>query len=138
MSRALRSFAAAALALLAVAPTLAAQRGAPVRRIISIGHHPRVDGLRLNFRDKELERVNGANVTIWSPYEGYLSGEVNGLALGLPLTAAGEISGVAAGVFGVGAEDDITGLGLAGIGLGAGGTIGGVHIAGVGLGGSAS
>jgi hypothetical protein len=29
-------------------------RGAPVRYILSIGNHPRVDGLRLNYRDWDL------------------------------------------------------------------------------------
>lgn len=130
----LRTSAAAMLAVAAIAPTLSAQRGAPVRRIISIGHHPRVDGLRLNFRDKELELVNGANVTLWTPYDGYLSGRVNGLALGLPLTAAGDIHGLSVGVFGVAAESDMRGAGIGGIGLGAGGTMRGIHVAGIGVG----
>lgn len=134
MSRLLRTSAAAMLAVAAIAPTLSAQRGAPVRRIISIGHHPRVDGLRLNFRDKELELVNGANVTIWTPYDGYLSGRVNGLALGLPLTAAGDIHGLSVGVAGVAAEGDMRGAGIGGIGLGAGGTMRGIHVAGIGVG----
>ncbi len=134
MSRLVRSAALAALALASLAPALAAQRGAPVRRIISIGHHPRVDGIRLNYRDRELELVRGANITIWTPYEGYLSGEVQGLAHGLPITMAGDITGVGAGIFGVGAEDDFTGLGVGGVGLGAGGTLRGIMVGGVGVG----
>lgn len=134
MSRLLRSSAAALLALAAIAPSLSAQRGAPVRRVLSIGHHPRVDGIRLNFRDKELELVNGVNATIWTPYDGYIGGRVNGVALGLPLTAAGEIHGLSLGIFGVGAEDGMTGIGIGGIGLGAGGGIGGIHVAGIGIG----
>lgn len=134
MSRLVRTSTAALVALVAFAPALSAQRGAPVRRILSIGHHPRVDGIRLNYRDKELELVNGVNATIWSPYDGYIGGRVNGVALGLPVTAAGEIHGLSLGVFGVGAEDDMTGIGLAGVGLGAGGTIAGINIAGIGVG----
>jgi hypothetical protein len=134
MSRLVRSSAAALLALAALAPSLSAQRGAPVRRILSIGHHPRVDGIRLNYRDKELELVNGVNATIWTPYDGYIGGRVNGVALGLPLTAAGEIHGLSLGIFGVGAEDEMTGIGIGGVGLGAGGTIGGIHVAGIGVG----
>ena len=79
MSRFLRASAAAMLAIAALAPTLSAQRGAPVRRVLSIGNHPRVDGLRLNFRDRELELVNGINATLWAPYEGYIGGRVNGV-----------------------------------------------------------
>ena len=36
---------------------------------ICVGDCPRVVGLRLNFRDRNLERVDGVNVTVWSPYE---------------------------------------------------------------------
>lgn len=122
------------LALLSIAPALSAQREAPVRRIISIGHHPRVDGIRINFRDRELDLVRGANITIWSPREGYLGGKVKGLALGLPITMAGDISGLGLGVFGVGAEDNFTGIGVGGLGLGAGGSLRGIMLGGVGVG----
>jgi len=37
---------------------------------LAIGDVPRVIGLRLNYRDRRLERVDGVNVTIWSPYDG--------------------------------------------------------------------
>lgn len=134
MTRLFRASAAAMLAVAAIAPTLSAQRGAPVRRILSIGHHPRVDGIRLNYRDRELELVNGVNLTLWAPYEGYIGGRVNGVAVGLPLTAAGEIHGVSLGVFGVAAEDNMRGVGVAGVGLGAGGSVRGIHVAGIGIG----
>ncbi|MBX3131839.1 MAG: hypothetical protein KF689_00460 [Gemmatimonadaceae bacterium] len=134
MSRLLRRLALATLAVASLAPELLAQRGAPVRRPISIGHHPRVDGIRINYRDKELELVRGANITVWSPYDGYLSGRVVGAAIGLPITMAGDIHGVGVGVFGVGAEDDFRGIGLGGIGLGAGGSLRGLMLGGVGVG----
>lgn len=136
MSRFVRSAAVATLALLHVASAheLAAQHGAPVRRIISIGHHPRVDGIRINFRDRELELVRGANITVWTPHDGYIGGEVQGLALGLPLTMAGDITGIGAGLFGVGAEDDFKGLGIGGVGVGAGGSLRGLMAGGIGVG----
>lgn len=134
MSRFVRRLAVAALAVASFAPELIAQRGAPVRHIISIGHHPRVDGIRINYRDKELELVRGANITIWSPYDGYLSGRVVGAAIGLPITMAGDIHGLGVGVFGVGSEGDFRGLGLGGIGLGAGGSLRGLMVGGVGVG----
>ena len=34
---------------------------------ISIGNSRGVDGLRLNFRDDDLEWVNGINFTLWRP-----------------------------------------------------------------------
>lgn len=105
----------------------------PARPILSIGNYPRVDGLRLNFRDSGLERVNGINVTAWSPYEP-ASGTVSGVALGLPMTGAANIRGLAAGVFGVAADHDISGIMLAPIGAGAGNRVRGIAIAGIGVG----
>lgn len=101
---------------------------------VAIGDIPRVTGLRLNFRDRNLERVDGVNVTIWSPYSNARYSVVRGLALGLPATGAGEIDGVAAGLFGVGAEDRIRGIGIGGVGLGAGGRLEGLMIGGIGVG----
>src|SRR6476659_2590594 len=100
---------------------------------IAIGDVPRVTGLRLNYRDRNLEWVNGINATIWSPY-GEGSGTVRGLALGLPLTGAASIDGVATGSFGVGARDRIRGIGVAPLGIGAGGTLEGLMIGGLGAG----
>src|SRR3712207_288344 len=94
---------------------------------ICIGDCRRVVGLRLNFRDARLERVDGINATIWTPYEP-MRGVVNGVALGLPATAAGEINGLALGVFGVGAADHIRGIGIAPVGLGAGDELEGIMV----------
>src|SRR4051812_31236814 len=76
-----------------------------------IGNKPRVTGVRLNYRDRDLQAVKGMNATIWMPHEP-ITGTVDGLALGVPLTAASRITGVAAGVFGVGAEREISGFGI--------------------------
>src|SRR4051812_37221399 len=70
------------------------------RTPISIGNYPNVTGLRINFRDRNLERVNGANVTIWFPYSP-ARGTVSGLALGLPATGARNIHGLAIAPIGV-------------------------------------
>jgi hypothetical protein len=69
---------------------------------LAIGDVPRATGIRLNFRDRNFERVKGIHATIWSPYD-EPSGVVRGLALGLPVTGAGRIDGLAVGVLGVGA-----------------------------------
>lgn len=100
---------------------------------LSIGDSRRVTGLRLNFRDRELRRVDGANVTLWAPYE-HPRGLVNGLALGLPLTGARRIEGLGAGIFGVAADETIRGVGIGGIGLGAGEDIVGLAVGGIGMG----
>jgi hypothetical protein len=118
---------------LAAASALSAQDSRGTRTPISIGNYPDVDGLRLNFRDSDLGHVNGVNITLWTPYEPP-SGTVRGLALGLPLTGAGDIDGIATGVLGVGAGGRIRGITLAPIGAGSGGGISGVGFGGVGLG----
>src|SRR3984957_20727740 len=66
---------------------------------ISIGDTRGVNGLRLNFRDSRLERVNGVNLTIWLPVKG--RGVVNGLELGLPATGDGSLNGVGIAIGGV-------------------------------------
>lgn len=130
-----RALLAAGLCALPSPAALAAQEGAThTRRVISIGNHPRVDGLRINFRDRDLGLVRGVNVTLWNPERDARGGTVKGFAIGLPLTGAGEIRGFGAGIFGVEAEGDIRGITLAGVGAGAGGTLSGISIAGIGAG----
>src|SRR3954465_5654579 len=101
---------------------------------LSIGDSRFVRGIRLNFRDRRLEEVQGVNITIWSPYSP-ARGVGNGAAIGLPATGAREINGLGIGVFGVGAERDFTGIGFGGFGIGAGGNLAGLMIGGVGAGG---
>lgn len=141
MLTASRRAVAAAVLTAALIPATAAHAqdrrddaGAPARKVLSIGHYPRVDGIRLNFRDRELDLVRGANITIWSPYEDYIGGRVEGVALGLPLTGASEIQGVGLGLFGVGAEGSFGGIGVGGLGIGSGGNLRGLMIGGLGAG----
>lgn len=58
---------------------------------ISIGDSRRLNGLRINYRDSRLDRVNGINATIWRPYDGG-HGDITGLALGLPVTGGDDIT----------------------------------------------
>jgi hypothetical protein len=140
MFRLIRSLATAALAataIAALAPALSAQEthsGPRVRKVLSIGHHPRVDGIRINYRDRDVDLVRGANITIWSPYEDFSGGQVIGAAIGLPITVAGDIRGVGLGLAGVGAEEKMRGIMLGGLGVGAGGDVRGLAVGGVGLG----
>src|SRR6476659_9050540 len=82
---------------------------------VSIGDSRRITGVRINFRDRRMEEVNGVNITVWTPYE-VNKGVVRGVALGVPLTGARRISGLAAGIFGVGVGESIHGIALGGIG----------------------
>ena len=105
----------------------------PARGPIWIGNYPDVAGIRLNFRDRRLERVRGINATVWQPHEP-ATGRVTGLALGLPMTGAGRIDGIALGVLGASANGTLRGIALGGLGLGAGGgaNVRGVLVAGLG------
>jgi hypothetical protein len=97
---------------------------------IAIGDAPRVTGLRINFRDRDLERVNGVNLTVWTPYEA--TGDVRGIAIGVPVTGARRIDGLAIAIAGVGAEDRLRGIAIAPVGAGAGNELTGLVIAGIG------
>ena len=61
---------------------------------IGIGDVRRLDGLRINFRDRHLERIRGLNATLWAPHDGS-EGRVIGIALGLPLTGGSRVTGLA-------------------------------------------
>ncbi|HVX40829.1 MAG TPA: hypothetical protein VHB25_14760 [Gemmatimonadaceae bacterium] len=129
----------AALAALLAIPLASPALGAQVIDLtthdngLAIGDKPRVNGLRLNFRDRHLEAVNGVNLTIWSPYDP-ASGRVNGLALGLPATGAADIHGIGLGILGLGTTRNFTGIGVGGIGVGTGGEAQGIFLGGVGVG----
>jgi hypothetical protein len=105
---------------------------------ISIGDSRVVHGIRLNYRDRNMERVDGINATIWQPYQDARGGLVKGIALGIPMTGADEIKGAGLGLFGVGTERRFEGLGLAGIGVGSGGDMRGLFIGGIGVGSGAA
>lgn len=100
---------------------------------ISIGNAPVVNGLRMNFRDDGLRRVNGINLTLWLPHDP-ATGTVNGLALGLPATGGGTLNGVTVGVLGLQANGSMRGVAVGGLGLGAGRDVRGVAVGGLGVG----
>ena len=105
---------------------------------LSVGNAPRVNGVRLNYRDRGLVRVNGLNATLWRPQEVSenrgATGVVNGVALGLPATGAATINGVAVGLLGIEAHASVRGMAVGGLGTGAGENLSGLAIGGLGLG----
>ncbi len=98
---------------------------------IGVGNVSRVNGLRLNYRDRGSFVANGINATIWLPHDPSL-GVVNGVAIGVPATGARTINGLALGIAGVGADDVIDGVALAPVGVGAGKGLHGIILAGIG------
>ena len=114
---------------------------------LSIGNSKHFTGLRINFSDERVERVNGINLTLWKPGDNPHA-EIQGLQLGLVgidarelrgimLTGVGlgaeRVAGVAVGLIGIGGETSVTGIGIGGVGLG-GGDLNGIMLGGVGLG----
>ncbi|MBY0489281.1 MAG: hypothetical protein K2R93_05525 [Gemmatimonadaceae bacterium] len=115
---------------------------------LSIGDSPRWKGIRLNAVDTRLERMDGINLTVWSPRK-TSHGVVRGIALNAPLGGAKRFEGIAIGggygveesmkglslsLVGGGAGSDVVGIHLAGVGFGSGGSLRGINIAGVGAG----
>lgn len=122
------------LALLMVLPAGAQSLDLTVRDTgISIGDSEEVNGLRINFRDRAMQRVRGINATVWTPRE-RPGGKVNGVALGLPLTGSGALSGIGLGLLGISVDSSLTGMVLAGLGAGAGQDIKGIVFTGLGAG----
>lgn len=131
---------------------------------LSIGNSKKFSGVRLNFRDHNVQQINGLNITLWAakynekaivngislgvlPEAGYLKGiqiglagvgaesDLKGISLGLIGAGSGKnVSGVAIGGLGVGSGGDVSGLMLGGLGAGAGGSIKGIAIGGLGIG----
>jgi len=100
---------------------------------LSIGNSRNWTGVRLNFRDVDVEEIRGVNITIWSPLEP-ATGTIRGVALGLPSTGAGTIEGLGLGLVGIAASDNLKGIMVGGIGAGAGNDITGIALGGLGLG----
>ena len=100
---------------------------------ISFGNSQEFNGLRFNWRDKDIRKINGVNVTLWAPGKNK-RGTINGLSLALIGISSRELNGIQLAGIGMGAER-ITGINLALIGLGAGEYIHGVGIGLIGLGG---
>jgi hypothetical protein len=69
---------------------------------LSIGNSKTWTGLRINTIDIGVQRVTGANITLWKPHNNR-SATVTGLSLGLVTPDAGVLRGVQFGVVGVGA-----------------------------------
>jgi hypothetical protein len=103
---------------------------------IGFGNLPVFNGLRFNFRDKNVEKVSGINVTIWQPKdEDDQTGTVNGISIGLPMAMGTENrNGIGVGLLGVGAKNNLSGINFGGFGIGAGGDVKGLNIGGLGIG----
>jgi hypothetical protein len=103
---------------------------------IGFGNLPTFSGIRFNFIDKDVEKINGINVTVWqAKFDSSQTGTVNGISIGLPLAISTENKrGIGLGILGVGATGNLSGFNIGGFGVGAGSSITGVNIGGLGIG----
>lgn len=103
---------------------------------IGFGNLSKFNGIRFNYKDKNVERINGINVTIWqSDREEDQTGTMTGIALGLPLAMGVEHQrGISVGIAGSGAINTLSGINIGGLGVGAGSNVSGLNIAGLGVG----
>lgn len=123
--------------LLSTAQLFSQGFGIPSKRGgIGFGNLSKFTGIRFNFKDKNVERINGINVTVWSANnDNAQTGTVNGIALGLPMAMGAENQyGIGLAIGGVGATRNLAGINIAGLGVGAGESVSGFNLGGLGVG----
>jgi len=100
---------------------------------ICFGNSPIFSGLRFNFMDKNIKKINGINFTLWKARDEYATGTVNGLSLGI-IPYAEKLNGIQIGVLGAGARENLNGISIGFIGVGCGEDMKGINIGGIGAG----
>jgi hypothetical protein len=115
---------------------------------LSIGNSARWNGLRINFRDRGVQQLNGVNLSIWKAADetnrqarlhglnvgivGPEGGYLRGINLGLGAVAEHEISGINLGIFGLVSQGSAYGLNVGGLGLVTEGKMVGLNVGGLG------
>lgn len=100
---------------------------------ICFGNSANFTGLRFNLVDRNIEKINGINITFWKPKDDEATGTVNGLSLGI-VPFAESLNGIQLGVLGSGAKNNINGISIGILGAGCGGDMNGINIGGLGVG----
>ena len=110
--------------------------GIPSKKwIIGFGNSPVFSGIRFNFKDQNVEKINGISFTVWQPKEDDGDGVVNGISVGVPLAGGtAERNGINLGIGGISANNSLKGLNLGGLGAGAGQSVKGINLGGLGIG----
>jgi len=97
---------------------------------ISIGNSQDFTGIRINFADKNVKKINGLNLTFWFKYCKNLNAVVNGISLGV-IPTAGTMQYLNLGLLGVGTNNNLNGFSVGGIVVGSGGNINGLSLSGL-------
>jgi hypothetical protein len=103
---------------------------------IGFGNLPKFTGIRFNYKDHDVEKIAGVNITVWrAKEEDQQTGTMTGLAIGLPISMGVESQrGISVGIFGAGAKQNLSGINIGGLGVGAGGDVSGFNFGGLGVG----
>jgi hypothetical protein len=103
---------------------------------IGFGNLQKFTGIRFNFKDRNVEKINGVNVTVWqAKNDADQTGVMNGLSIGLPMSMGHQTqNGVSVGLFGVAATRRLNGINIGGLGIGAGEDVTGFNFGGLGIG----
>jgi hypothetical protein len=96
---------------------------------ISIGNSHEFTGIRINFADENVKRINGLNVTFWLKMFKNKNAIVNGISVGV-IPTGGTLRPINLGVLGTGAAQNLYGLSLGGFVIGATGNIKGLSASG--------
>ena len=101
---------------------------------LSFGNSKDFTGLRFNFRDRDVARIRGINITLWQPYDKEDNDSViEGVSLGL-VPGGGTLRGIQLGVLGVAGMKDVRGISCGLLGVGSGGSMIGLNVGGLGAG----
>lgn len=98
---------------------------------ISFGNSKKFNGFRINLSDREVEEINGVNLTFWRA-KNFEEAIVNGVSIGLLRPEAGHLNGIQIGGLGVGAAKEIKGISAGIIGARSVGSISGITLGGLG------
>jgi hypothetical protein len=98
---------------------------------ISFGNSSEFNGIRINFADHNVRKINGLNVTFWLKMYQNQEAIVNGVSVGVIPTAK-NMQPINIGLLGVGASPgNVNGLTIGGFVIGSGGNINGLSVSGL-------
>jgi hypothetical protein len=102
---------------------------------VSIGNSYRFNGIRINFADSNVQRINGLNLTLWTKYKSVYNKDatINGISIGVFPTVR-RMQPLNIFILGAAGVEYLNGISVAGIGM-ASARINGLGIGGAMLGG---
>jgi hypothetical protein len=98
---------------------------------VSFGNSHEFNGIRFNYADRDVKRINGINITLWSALKTALNPDavVNGLSIGTVVNAR-KIQPLGIFILGAAGCETVSGLSFAGIGIAAG-SLNGISVCGI-------